>query len=105
MTLLCIGDFNAVLRGSNERFEACMGSMGVRNEMSENGVRFTNFCLANDVVIGGTIFQHHNIHKSTWKSPCGKYKNQIDHIAISRKHKSSLLDVRVRKGVDVGSDH
>ncbi len=82
-----------------------MGRMGVGNEMSDNGVRFASFCLANELVIGGTVFQHPNIHKTTWVSPCGKYRNQIDHIAISRKHRSSLLDVRVRRSADVGSDH
>ena len=103
--LLCVGDFNAVLGSSNEGFEACMGKMGVGNEMSDNGIRFASFCLANDMVIGGTLFQHHDIHKATWVSPCGRYKNQIDHVAVSRRHRNSLLDVRVRRGGDVGSDH
>ncbi|XP_066940938.1 uncharacterized protein [Macrobrachium rosenbergii] len=55
--------------------------------------------------LGGTLFQHHNIHKTTWVSPCRKYKNQIGHIAVSKRHKSSLLDVRVNRGADIGSDH
>lgn len=58
--ILCIGDFNVVLRDSNEGFEECMEGMGVGNGMSGNGVRFTSFCLANELMIGGTIFQHPN---------------------------------------------
>ena len=38
-------------------------------------------------------------------SPCGKYKNQIDHVAVSRRHRSSLLDICVRRGGDIGSNH
>ena len=53
----------------------------------------------------GALFQHLDIHKTTWVSPCGKYKNQIDHIAVSRRHRSSLLDVHVKQGADIGSDH
>lgn len=121
--LICIGDFNAIMGCSNEGLEACTGKMGVGGRMcengvrfgsfclandggmSENGVRFGSFCLANDSVTGGTLFQHHNIHKATWVSPCGKYKNQIDPIAVSKRHRSSLLDVRVNQGADIGSDN
>ena len=31
--------------------------------------------------------------------------NQIDHLAFSRRWRSSLQDVRVLRGADVGSDH
>ena len=103
--LICAGDFNAIMGSSNEGFEACMGRMGAGSRMSENGVRFGSFCLANELVIGGTLFQHRDIHKTTWVSPCGKYRNQIDHVAIGKRHRSSLLDVQVKRGADIGSDH
>ena len=103
--LICVGDFNAKMGNSNIGFEACMGNEGAGSIMNENGVRFGSFCLANNLVIGGTIFRHSDIHKTTWTSPCGKYKNQIDHIAIRKKHRGSLLDVRVKRGADIGSDH
>jgi len=32
-------------------------------------------------------------------------ENQIDHIAISKGFRRSLLDVRNKRGADVGSDH
>lgn len=90
--LLCVGDFNEVLGDSNKDFEKYMGRMGVENRMSGNGVRFATFCLANELMIGCTIFQHPNIHKTSCVSPCGKYRNHIDHIAISGRHKSSLVE-------------
>ncbi len=63
--------------------------------MNENGELFADFCLNQDLVIGGTPFQHRNIHKVTWISSDRKTNNQIDQIAISRKWKGSLLDVRL----------
>lgn len=81
-----------------------MGRHGCRR-MNENGEFFTEFCGNNNLVIGGTLFQHKEIHKLTWVSPGGRDKIQIDHIAINGKWKRSLQDIRVKRGADVGSDH
>jgi hypothetical protein len=40
------------------------------------------------------MFPHHNIHKYTWRSPDGKFHNQIDHILVDRRKHSNVLDVR-----------
>lgn len=41
----------------------------------------------------------------TWYSPNGRNKNQIDHFMINGTWLRSLLDVRVKRGANVGSDH
>ena len=64
-----------------------------------------DFCAANQLVIGGTLFQHRDIHKGTWRSPNGLTVNQIDHICISGRFQHSLLNVKVCRGADIGSDH
>ena len=71
----------------------------------DNGEKFVNFCLNNNCVIGGTIFQHKEIHKLTWKSPDGLTVNQIDHVVIKNKWRRSLKDVHTCRGADAGSDH
>ena len=63
------------------------------------------YCAVNNLVIGGTIFPHRDIHKLTWNSPNRRDKNQIDHLMINSIWRRSLLDVKVRRGADVGSDH
>jgi len=99
-----IGDMNAKVGQENNGNERVMGKhgLGVRND---NGNRFIEFCGNNELVIGGTLFPHKECHKPTWTSPNGRIKNQIDHIAISKKWRSSLLDTRNRRGADCGSDH
>ena len=51
------------------------------------------------------MFPHNECHKRTWRSPDGVTTNQIDHLAFSKRWRSSLQDVRVLRGADAGSDH
>jgi hypothetical protein len=81
-----------------------MGKHG-SGEMNENGELFADFCGLNGLVIGGTIFPHKEIHKTTWTSPEKRTKNQIDHITINSRWRTSLLDSRVFRGADIGSNH
>ena len=81
-----------------------MGRQGL-GTMNENGERFAAACADNSLVIGGSIFQHKDIHKATWVSADHVTENQIDHICISHRFRRSLLDVRVKRGADAGSDH
>ncbi|GFR73268.1 craniofacial development protein 2 [Elysia marginata] len=81
--------------------------MGIHGcgSINNNGERLVELCASNDLVIGGTLFEHPAIHKLTWYSHNGRDNNQIDHIAINNIWRRSLLDVRVKRGADVGSDH
>lgn len=63
------------------------------------------FCNFNDLITGGSLFPHKPIHKATWISPDISTENQIDHITIARKWRKLLLDVRVKRGADIHSDH
>ncbi|KAK3760073.1 hypothetical protein RRG08_064743 [Elysia crispata] len=99
-----IGDLNAKVGDDNNGAERTMGKFGC-GSINNNGERLVEFCASNDLVIGGTLFNHPAIHRLTWYSPNGRDKNQIDHIAINGIWRGSLLDVRVKRGADVGSDH
>ena len=69
--------------------------------MNGNGELFAELYGNHRLVIGGTLFRHLDIHKVTLVSPDRRTLNQIYHIAISGKWKTSLLDVRNRRGADV----
>ena len=99
-----MGDLNAKVGSDNIGFEHYIGKhgLGIRND---NGERFLDFCVENDLVIGGTIFKHKDIHKQTWNSPDGVTHNQIDHVAINQRWRSAMLDVSAIRGGDIGSDH
>lgn len=101
---ILMGDFNAKIGSDNDNISTTIGrhGCGVRNN---NGERLVELCQTFQFVIGGSIFPHKEIHKYTWTSPSGNSRNQIDHICVSRRWRSSLTDVRNRRGADIGSDH
>ena len=45
------------------------------------------------------------IHKLTWKSPGGKTVNQLDHVFVNGRMRTSILDTRVMGGADVYGDY
>ncbi|KAI4885603.1 hypothetical protein NFI96_005381 [Prochilodus magdalenae] len=102
--LIVMGDMNAKVGNDNTHVERAMGRHGC-GCMNENGERLVELCTTYNLVIGGTLFPHRNVHKLTWCSPNGRDSNQIDHLMINGTWRRSLLDVRVRRGADVGSDH
>ncbi|XP_078619529.1 uncharacterized protein LOC144886675 [Branchiostoma floridae x Branchiostoma japonicum] len=102
---ILMGDFNAQVDSSRQGFENVMGPFGSAHKTSDNGERLLFFCNTNSLSIGNTFFQHKRIHKKTWRSPDGTTNNEIDYICINQRWKSALLDIRVYRGADVGSDH
>jgi endonuclease/exonuclease/phosphatase family metal-dependent hydrolase len=102
--ILLMGDFNAKVGQDNEGLEHIMGKHGF-GERNENGELFVNLCASQDLVIGGTLFPHKECHKVTRVSPDHRTENQVDHVAVSRKWRRSLQDVRNKRGADVGTDH
>ena len=98
------GLYECQLGVDNTGYERVIGKHGCGTR-NDNGERLVDFCLNNNCNIGGNIFPHKNIHKLTWKSPDGRTTNQIDHVIVNNKRRSSLLNVRVYKGTDVNSYH
>nr|KAG5705881.1 hypothetical protein BaRGS_030771 [Batillaria attramentaria] len=81
-----------------------MGRHGL-GEMNENGEMLADFCATNNLVIGGTLFPHWSCHKATWVSPDHQTENQTDHVMVIQRYRSSLQDVRARRGAKIGTDH
>ena len=88
--LLVLGDFNARVGTNNHDKEQVMGKHRIWSNITDNGERFIDICQENNLVIGGTLFTHKDIHKLTWTSPDGKTQSQIDHIIINGKWCHSL---------------
>ncbi|GFS11499.1 hypothetical protein ElyMa_003088000 [Elysia marginata] len=60
--------YETEIGADNKGYEEIMGTHGI-GQMNENGERFADLCALNQMVIGGSIFPHKNIHKMAWRSP------------------------------------
>jgi endonuclease/exonuclease/phosphatase family metal-dependent hydrolase len=102
--VILLGDLNAKIGDDNLDFKNVMDrhGLGTRNENAE---MFMDLCVNYNLVIGGSLFPHKDIHKATWAAPNQCTFNQIDRVAIRKKWRRSLLDVRSYSGADIASDH
>lgn len=99
---ILMGDLNAQV---GQDMTECTGRYSLKLNTNDNGQRLIDLCTDERLVIGGTLFPHKDIHKYTWTSPDGKTRNQIDHICISKEWRTSLLNVKNRRGAILDTDH
>ena len=52
-----------------------------------------------------TFFQHKDVHKYTWYRPSMGQKSLIDFCIVSTDLFSNVLDVRVKRGAELSTDH
>ena len=102
---LVLGDFNARVGRDFTSYPGVIGRHSYHSESNDNGKRMLDFCTMHQLTVGGTLFEHKDIHKTTWRSPNGHTVTQIDHICISTKWSHSLLDVRSMRGADINTTH
>ena len=72
---------------------------------NEAGLRLTEICQENTLVLANTLFQKHKRRVYTWTSRAGQYQNQIDYILSRQSWRSSIQSAKTRLGADCGSDH
>lgn len=86
-------------------FVPTIGLESAHEESNDNGQRIISFATSRSLEVSSTTFPHKNIHKYTWKSPDRRTMNQIDHVLIAKRYRSSITDVRNYRGADCDTDH
>ncbi|KAL0032723.1 hypothetical protein WJX79_005630 [Trebouxia sp. C0005] len=105
--LLLMGNFNAKLGCEAHLWGGAIGRFGLPAPITDNGTRLLHLCMANNLVVTDTIFQHKPVHLQTWYSPnaTDSTKHQIDHVLFRRRDIKAVQDTRVFRGADIESDH
>lgn len=102
---ILVGDFNAQV-GREEKYKGIVGNFPAHKRTNKNGERLINFCRHFDLKLMSTFFRKLPRRKKTWCSPnthLGSY--QLDHVAITKQNHREIMNVRVRRGLGIDSDH
>jgi hypothetical protein len=63
------------------------------------------FAISEGLNVRSTTFPHTDIHKETWYSADNRTANQINHVLIGNRFRSTISVIRAPRGPDIGSDH
>ena len=98
------GILTHMLKQKQIRTKRVIGKHGVTG-LNENGRYLLQLCCSNGLRIMNTFFQHREIHKYTWYRPSMNQKSLIDFCIVSSDLFSNVLDVRVKRGAELSTDH
>ena len=102
---IVLGDFNAKV-GKEEVFRPTNGRYSLPDETNENGQRMIYYAAERNLVVKSSFHQHKSRHLATWKHPNDNLSpNQIDHLLISGRHLTDVIDVKTCWRANVDSDH
>ena len=94
------GILTHMLEQITDTWKSVIGKYAVTG-MNENGRYLLQLCCSNGLCIMNTFFQHREVHKYTWYRPSMDPKSLIDFCIVSSDLFSDILDVRVKRGVEL----
>ncbi|VDP10357.1 unnamed protein product [Soboliphyme baturini] len=74
-------------------------------DLSNNGIKLLRFCTNNGLSVMKTFFEHRKVHQDTWYHEACAQKTMVDLIIVSSDLRRSAMDVRVKKGAELSTDH
>ena len=100
-SIILLRDFNAHIETDSETWKGVIGRQGdpAFNEY------LLQLCCSNGLCIMNIFFQHRDVHKCTWYRPSMAQKFLIDFCIVSSDLFSKVLDVRVKRGAELSTDH
>ena len=99
-----MGKFNVHVGTDTDTWKGVIGKHGVTG-LNENGRYLLQLCCSNKFRIMNTFFQHREVHKDTWYRPSMDQKSLIDFCIVSSDLFSDVLDVQVKRGAKLLTDH
>ena len=105
--IIFMEDFNARIGWTEHNTSLQTVGPFATDSRTNNDERLVNFCVANNVVISNTFFQHKPVHQRSWMHPRTKKWYTLNYTLVNNKFRSSVENLRFhRKAMGViGTDH
>ena len=103
-SIILMGDFNAHVGTDSLTWKGVIGRNG-DSDLNTNGRRLLDLCCSNGLSIMNTFCQHRDVHKYTWYRGALGQRSPIDFFIVSADLFSHVLDVRVKRGAELSTDH
>jgi hypothetical protein len=100
--IVIAGDFNSRTRKKVNNL--VVGPFG-EEVLKDNGDKLIDICEQNSLKILNGYFKHKGIYQYTWHQDTKEQRSIIDYIIAGQKSGLKFQDVRVFRGMTVGSDH
>ncbi|CAK1594622.1 unnamed protein product, partial [Parnassius mnemosyne] len=100
--IIMLGDFNVRVGAKRSGYERILGTFG-DERINENGEDLLTVCVKKNLFVANTFFRHKRIHMYTWER--GDDRSMIDFIIVDERMRSAVVDTRVYRGSNVGTDH
>ena len=91
--IILMEDFNARIESTEYNTSPQTVGPFATDSRTNNGERLVNFCVANNVVILDTFFQHKPVHQKSWTHPRSKKWHTLEYTLVKNKFRSSVEDV------------